>query len=58
MVPSHGVPLPTSFPLLYVSPDQILPLTSFLGAALGVVLMFWNRLVGAFRKIRKPSSRQ
>jgi hypothetical protein len=33
-----------SLVLLYVGPDQILPLTSALGAILGVLLMFWHRL--------------
>jgi hypothetical protein len=46
------------FLLLYVSPDQILPFMSFLGAAVGVVLMFWNRLVGVFRRQKKPSTDQ
>ena len=32
--------------LLYVGPDQIMPLTSVLSAIVGVVLMFWNRIVG------------
>jgi len=36
--------------VLYIGPDQIMPLTSFLGAALGVALMFWNRLVQAVRR--------
>ena len=31
--------------LLYVGPDQIVPLTSVLGAIVGVGLMFWGRLV-------------
>ena len=34
---------------LYVGPDLILPLTSALAAVMGVVLMFWQRVVGAFR---------
>jgi hypothetical protein len=36
--------------LLYVGPDQILPLTSVLGGVVGVVLMFWQRLTGIVRK--------
>jgi hypothetical protein len=32
--------------MLYVGPDQIMPLTSVLGAIVGVALMFWNRIVG------------
>lgn len=35
--------------LLYVGPDQILPLTSALAAALGVLLMFWQRAVALVR---------
>ncbi len=31
--------------LLYIGPDQIMPLTSVIGAVVGVVLMFWNRVV-------------
>ena len=37
--------------VLYVGPDQIMPLTSILGALVGVALMFWNRLVGLFHKL-------
>jgi hypothetical protein len=31
--------------VLYIGPDQIMPLTSVLSAIVGVVLMFWNRIV-------------
>lgn len=46
---------------LYIGPDQIMPLTSILGAIVGVALMFWNRLVGLFHKClailgRRPDS--
>ena len=34
-----------SFPVLYIGPDQILPLTSVLGGIIGVLLMFWHRAV-------------
>ncbi len=37
--------------LLYVGPDQILPLASVLGAIVGVVLMFWRYTVGWVRKL-------
>lgn len=37
----HTVPIV----VLYIGPDQIMPLTSVLGAAFGLALMFWNRLV-------------
>ena len=36
--------------LLYVGPDQIMPLASVLSAIVGVALMFWHRLVGVVRK--------
>jgi hypothetical protein len=32
--------------LAYIGPDQFLPLTSILGAIAGLLLMFWNRVVG------------
>jgi hypothetical protein len=35
---------------LYIGPDQILPLTSVLGAITGLALMFWNRLLGVVRR--------
>jgi len=37
--------------ILYVGPDQIVPLTGVLGTLLGLALMFWHKLVGAFRKV-------
>ncbi len=43
-----GQRLPTF--LLYAGPDQILPLMSFLGAIIGVLLMFWHRLVALARQ--------
>ncbi len=36
--------------VLYIGPDQIMPLTSVLGAVFGLALMFWNRLVGLAHK--------
>jgi hypothetical protein len=44
--------------LLYIGPDQLLPFSSFLGAALGFLLMFWNRIVGAFRRLRQFRQRR
>lgn len=35
---------------LYIGPDQMLPLTSALAATVGVLLMFWQRLVHWFRE--------
>ena len=31
--------------MLYIGPDQIMPLMSVFSAIVGVVLMFWSRLV-------------
>ncbi|HEX7779884.1 MAG TPA: hypothetical protein VF424_11615 [Vicinamibacterales bacterium] len=36
--------------LLYVGPDQLMPLASVFGAIVGVALMFWHRLVAFVRK--------
>jgi len=44
--------------VLYIGPDQIMPLTSVLGAIVGVALMFWNRLVGLVHKCRSLLSRR
>ena len=38
--------------VLYIGPDQIMPLTSVLGAFVGLALMFWNHVVGLARKWR------
>jgi len=51
LMPPPSVPDLTPLVIAYVGPDQILPFTSFLGAALGVLLLFWNRAVGAARRI-------
>jgi len=37
--------------LLYVGPDQILPLVSFLGAIIGVLLIFWRYVVASVRRV-------
>jgi hypothetical protein len=36
--------------LLYVGPDQILPLASFLSAFVGVLLIFWRYLIGLVKR--------
>lgn len=35
--------------VLYVGPDLILPLTSAFAAIVGVLLMFWHRVMGLVR---------
>jgi hypothetical protein len=37
--------------MMYVGPDQFIPLSSFLGTVLGVVLIFWRRLTLWLQKI-------
>jgi len=48
--------------ILYVSPDQLLPLASAFGAIIGVLLIFWHRAVGLVRKgwkfIKKNKQKQ
>lgn len=36
---------------LYIGPDQLLPLTSILGAIGGVLMIFWRQVVGVARKV-------
>ena len=41
--------------ILYVGPDQLIPLGSFAGSVVGLVLLFWNKLVALFSRItRRP----
>jgi hypothetical protein len=37
--------------MLYAGPDQIIPLASALSTVLGVIMIFWGKLVQAFRKV-------
>jgi undecaprenyl pyrophosphate phosphatase UppP len=36
---------------LYAGPDQIMTVTSGLASLLGVLLIFWNRIVGAVFRV-------
>lgn len=47
-----------TFLVLYVGPDQILPLTSFLGALVGLILIFWRHVVGLAGRVRRFFSRR
>jgi hypothetical protein len=39
--------------LLYVGPDQIIPLSGFIGTIAGLALMFWGKVSEAIRKFSK-----
>lgn len=43
---------------MYIGPDALMPLASALAAIAGFLLMFWKRVVGAFKYLftRKKSS--
>lgn len=50
-LPPEVQPALVAWVLLYIGPEVFLPLTSAIAAIVGVVLMFWNRVVGLARKI-------
>jgi hypothetical protein len=37
--------------MLYVGPDQLMPLASVLGAIGGAIMIFWRQVTGFARKI-------
>ena len=37
--------------VLYIGPDQLMPLTSILGAIGGAILIFWRQVVGLCRRL-------
>ena len=37
--------------LLYIGPDQVLPLSGILGTLAGLALMFWGKLQELYRKL-------
>jgi hypothetical protein len=48
--------------LLYIGPDQTIPIASYLATLVGLVLIFWNKLLGVarrliqkYKELRKPS---
>jgi hypothetical protein len=48
--------------LLYLGPDALMPFVSGLAAIAGVLLVFWNKVVGFARKLlqivtRRPDSK-
>ena len=36
---------------LYVGPDQVMPVMSILATIAGFFLIFWNKIMGLFRRI-------
>jgi undecaprenyl pyrophosphate phosphatase UppP len=42
---------------LYAGPDQVMTVTSALASVIGVLLVFWNKVVAAFFKIFRRSAR-
>ena len=36
---------------MYIGPDSLMPIASAFAAIAGFLLMFWRRVVGAFRMI-------
>jgi hypothetical protein len=44
--------------VLYVGPDQILPLASALGAAVGVLLIVWHRMAALCRRLWQLCSKK
>jgi hypothetical protein len=37
--------------LLYVGPDQLIPLSGFLGTVFGLALIFWGKIVIGIRRV-------
>jgi len=37
--------------MLYIGPDQLLPLASIFGAIAGGIMIFWRQVVGVARRI-------
>lgn len=37
--------------LLYVGPDQLIPLSGIFGTVFGLALMFWGKVIQGFRKV-------
>jgi hypothetical protein len=43
--------------MLYVGPDQLMPITSALAAIGGAIMLFWRQLVGFARRVVKSFKR-
>jgi hypothetical protein len=42
--------------IVYVGPDQLIPLSGFLGTVVGIVLLFWGRVLEGYRRIFSRAS--
>ncbi len=42
--------------MLYIGPDQIIPLSGFLGTIAGLAMMFWGKLVDGVRRLSRAVS--
>ena len=42
----------------YLGPDSLIPLASILAAALGFILLFWQRAVGLVRRLLGRGKRE
>jgi len=42
---------------LYAGPDQVMTVTSGLASVLGLLLIFWNKVVGIFFRVVRKFSR-
>lgn len=49
-------PLLAAHLALYVGPDQLLPLTSILGAIGGALMIFWRQITGFVKKVFKRTA--
>ena len=45
-------PVRQALMLLYLGPDTVMPLASILAAIIGIVLVFWRRLLKPFKKTK------
>lgn len=53
---SDGVLMHFEMLALYAGPDQVMTVTSGIASVIGILLVFWNKLVAAFFKIFRRSS--
>lgn len=42
--------------MLYIGPDQIIPLSGFLGTVAGLAMMFWGKVVEGVRRLSRVVS--